>query len=264
MGSFNYFYGSKEGESIKSYDEWEKVFHLHDSKGKVDHWRVGYSAQSLAEDLMCNDGEQMLTQLVEQFTSEQIQGNPTALIEHGSSFDNYRRARMQDLVVFGKLTNEETFFIGVEAKVKESFGNNSIKKQYDTCKANIEARISTDADKRLEGLVRDFLHKKLNELTPKELELRYQLLFYLAGSFRDREGGKHIFMPVVAYHHTEGIRRDKNKEAFEAFIEALGGFTEQKITINGNEIIGYKKELCAPLKDGTHATKMVYTCYITK
>lgn len=262
MGLFNYFYGSKNGESIKSYDEWKKVFHLHDSKGKVDHWRTGYSAESLAEDFMCNDGEQMLTQLVEQFTGEYIQGAPTALIEHGSSFDSFGRARMQDLVAFGKLSNEDTFFIGLEAKVKEPFGNNSIKEQYDACKAKIEAGISTNADKRLRNLVRDFLHKELNDLTPKELELRYQLLFYLAGSFRDREGGKHIFMPIVAYHHTEG--EDKNKEAFEAFIEALGGFTKQIITINGNEIVGYKKELSAPLKDGTPATKMVYTCYITK
>lgn len=262
MGLFNYFYGSKNGESIKSYDEWEKVFHVHDSKGKVDHWRVGYSAQSLAEDFMCGDGEQMLTQLVEQFTGEQIQGTPTALIEHGSSFDKYGRARMQDLVVIGKLAHGDSFFIGLEAKVKEPFGSNSIKEQYDACKAKIDAGISTNADKRLKSLVRDFLHKELNELTQKELELRYQLLFYLAGSFRDIEGGQHILMPVVAYHHADG--EDKNKEAFEAFIDALGGFTEQKITINGNEIIGYKKELCAPLKDGTPATKMVYTCYISK
>ena len=262
MKNFNYFYGSKKGESIKSYEEWEKVFHVHDSKGKIDHWKPGYSAQSLAEDFMCNDGEQMLMQLVEQFTGEHIQGIPTALIEHGSSFDSYGRARMQDLVVFGKLTNEDTFFIGLEAKVKESFGSNSIKKQYDACKAKKEARIRTNAYERLQALVKDFLHKELDELTPKELELRYQLLFYLAGSFRDREGGKHIFMPVVAYHHTKG--KDKNEEAFEAFIEALGGFTKQKITVNGKEIIGYKKELSAPLKDGTPETKMVYTCYITK
>lgn len=262
MGNFNYFYGSKKGESIKSYEEWKKVFHMHDSKGKIDHWRPRYSAQSLAEDFMCKDGEQMLMQLVEQFTGEHIQGIPTALIEHGSSFDSYSRARMQDLVVFGKLTNEDTFFIGLEAKVKESFGSKSIKKQYDACKAKIEAGIRTNAYERLQALVKDFLHKELKELTQKELELRYQLLYYLAGSFRDREGGKHIFMPVVAYHHTDG--KDKNKEAFEAFIEALGGFMKQKITINGKEIIGYKKELCAPLKDGTPETKMVYTCYITK
>ncbi|MCR4665593.1 MAG: hypothetical protein K5660_09560 [Paludibacteraceae bacterium] len=262
MGKFNYFYGSKKGESVKSYEEWEKVFHMHDSKGKVDHWKSGYSAQSLAEDFMCKDGEQMLMQLVEQFTGEHIQGIPTALIEHGSSFDSYGRTRMQDLVVFGKLTNEDTFFIGLEAKVKESFGSNSIKKQYDACKAKIEAGISTNADKRLQSLVGDFLHKELEGLTQKELDLRYQLLFYLAGSFRDPEGGKHIFMPIVAYHHIKG--KDKNKEAFEAFIEALGGFTKQIITVNGTEIIGYKKELCAPLKSGKTETKMVYTCYITK
>jgi hypothetical protein len=38
MGNFSYFYGSKKGESIKSYEEWEKVFHMHDSKGR---WTTG-------------------------------------------------------------------------------------------------------------------------------------------------------------------------------------------------------------------------------
>ena len=130
MAIFTYYYGSEHGEPIHTYEQWETAFRVHDSKKDVDHWKIGFSAQSLAEDFMCFDGELMLQQMIEQFTGEHIEGTPIAMIEHGSPFDAYKRPRMQDLAVKGKLTNGKSFFIGVEAKVHEPFGSMTLKNQY--------------------------------------------------------------------------------------------------------------------------------------
>lgn len=263
MADFIYTYGSKE-EPVHSLEEWEKLFKSHDSRGEM-HWKPEYSAQSLAEDFMFGSGEQMVSDIVELFSGGGIEGAVRANIEHASAFDKYNRTRMQDLAIFGKQTNGKSFFMGIEAKANETFGSKSINRQKTYVETKEQSGVRTDAGERLRQLVRDFLGgKKLTDLSPEEGRIRYQLLYYLAGSFR--EIADVIYMPVVVYGHPdyEKYGKDKNRTAYQNFMEALK-FKKEQIHLKGVQYCeAYKKQITAPLKDGTDEQKIVYTCYIVK
>jgi hypothetical protein len=106
MEDFIFKYGSKKNPKarrILSYDKWRESFISNDSS---IHWKEGRSAQSLADDFMLTNkwGRELLVQLVEQVTGNEIEGKIEAYIEHESEIEGFRgKARMQDLAAFGKL-----------------------------------------------------------------------------------------------------------------------------------------------------------------
>ena len=145
MTDYIFRYGTKGNpkvNEINSYDEWREAFFKYDSS---KHWKDGRSAQSLAADFMIESGSgrSMLIQLVEQITGETIKDTIEAYIEHESELDNYKgKGRMQDLAVFGNLSNNKKFFIGIEAKVDETF-NDTIEKTAEKIKKYKDKHHST-------------------------------------------------------------------------------------------------------------------------
>lgn len=268
---FNYHYGSKDGEPILSLNDWQEAFIRHDSKG-LEHWKSGRSAQSLAEDFMNESGETMIYQIVEQLTGKRIYNSPLAVIEYGSSFDNYKRPRIQDLAIFGEVKdnqNNTSFFVGVEAKVDEPFSSKTLKQQESYIEVLKSKGKSTNAGERLELLKKDFLYDiKSNEEVNK---IRYQLLYYLAGSFR--ANADIIFMPIVVYK-TKGLSQEpklynekkgaRNKKDYDQFVSALGFEKVCDVHIDGIEKCEvHTKTIIAPIKEGK-IPKKIYTCYIVK
>ncbi len=271
---FNYHYGSKDGEPILSLNDWQEAFIRHDSKG-LEHWKSGRSAQSLAEDFMNESGEIMIFQIIEQLTGKKIHNSPIdAVIEYGSTFDNFKRPRIQDLAITGKLgeddDNNTSFFVGIEAKVDEPFSSKTLKQQETYIKALKEKGKSTNAGERLKSLKEDFLSDIKSE---EELnKVRYQLLYYLAGSFR--ANAQIIFMPIVVYK-TKGLSQrpilynekkgKNNKKDYEQFVSALGFEQVIGVHIDGvEECEVHTKIIKAPSIDSEIQEKQIYTCYIVK
>ena len=231
---------------------WEEGFIAVDERR---HWRPGRSAERLANDFSDGNpssGEKSLRSLIKLFLgSENIEWK-TACIEHGSKFDKYRRPRMQDLAIWGEVDGQ-SFFIGVEAKVDEPFGSRTIAEQEEYIKS---IKKKTNAGKRLMELKDDFL-KGIDESVFKEF--RYQLLYYLAGSFR--EEADIIIMPVFAYN--SGSCNEKNLKDYNTFMSKIG-FTP--IVENKGEIkIAYSAVISS--SDRNHNDKLskrVFSCYIEK
>lgn len=276
MTEFIFKYGPRKGlkvNQIQSYDRWRTVFIENDSP---IHWKEGRSAQSLAEDFMLNNkiGRDMLVQIVEQITENEIAGNIEAYIEHESKIDGFRgKARMQDLAAFGKLLNNKSFFIGAEAKVDETFDETIGEKAVIIEKYRVQ-HVTTKQPERLMNLLHDFLHIQFNKCSfpelpdiPNEIKnLRYQLLYYLAGSFR--ENAEIIFMPVVVYKSNglhfgcyNPIVGKQNQIDYENFRKALGFQEYKTIQFEGNDIVVYYAKI-KDLRD--NRAKDVYTCYIVR
>ncbi len=276
MTEFIFKYGPRKNHrasKIQSYDKWREAFILNDSP---IHWKEGRSAQSLADDFMLNNklGRDMLVQVVEQVTENKILGDVEAYIEHESDIEGYRgKARMQDLAAFGKLTTNQLFFIGVEAKVDETFDETIGEKALIIEKYRAK-HSTTKQHERLMNLLHEFLHLRFDRDSfpilldiPDEIkDLRYQLLYYLAGSFR--EDAEIIFMPVVVYK-SNGLHFGcydanvgaQNQIDYEIFRIALGFQNYKTIHFNGKDIEVYY----AKIKDlRSNKEKDVYTCYIIR
>ena len=157
---------------------------------------------------------------------------------------------MQDLAIWGK-SDKKNIFIGIEAKVDEKFGSKSLSEQREYVN-NLETK--TDAGKRLDKLIEDFLDRKEKE----NKSLRYQLLYYLAGSIREPNTDV-IFLPVIVYKtraskfnlYSEELG-DKNYNDYVNFMKALKFETLNEIKI-------YHKKIT-----DNGITKDVYSTYIVK
>lgn len=247
-----YYYKEKE---IASKEQWKKAFcESYNSKEDDKHWQDGRSGERLAEDFIGKEpgGEATIIEMIRRFLGSNKIKLDKAKIEHASIFDNHPRPRIQDLAIWG-LADNIKLFVGVEAKVDEAFGSKSINQQ----RTYVNSLTKTEADKRLDELVKDFLggDEKSNGT------LRYQLLYYLAGSFCEKDADT-VFMPVIVYK-TGGKeyslkKGETNKKAYKYFMESLG-FESMEHVVGGQILMAYYKKVSA------HGiTKDVYSCYIVK
>lgn len=240
------------GTVLSDVETWEKCFIEIDKK---KNWKEGKSAYCLARDFTNgrpSSGEESLKAILDLFLQTENIEWSEAYIEHASKFDKFTRPRMQDLGVWGK-ADRKSFFIGVEAKVDEAFGSKNIKEQEIYINNLIQQGKTTNAGKRLCQLKEDFLCEVEEAVYHK---FRYQLLYYLAGSFR--ENADIIIMPIFSYNS----QSQKNLEAYKRFMEGLG--FKECTPEKGNIKAAYCREIKAPDNEKREVTKMVYTCYLEK
>ena len=241
---------NKNGVIISDINSWEKAFKEVD--GEPIHWRVGRSAQALANhftspNIMSSNGINDLKQYLSKFGLTNIVMSH-AEIEHESRFDKYRgKGRMQDMVIWAR-NNDVPIAICIEAKVDECF-NNNIPSAYESAKKYLEKNPKSKAKQRIEDLCSKFYSgKTIEELS----HIRYQLLYYLAGSLTEAIKIKGIvYMPIIVYHTSEfdKLVGDKNKKDYIAFMESL---QFNRIEID-DETLMYKNDI-----DGIR----VYSSYI--
>ena len=254
-----YYYKEKE---ITKKEDWKNAFcSAYNKKEKEDkHWREGRSAECLAEDFMGENatGKETMIEMVRLCLNSQNISLEKACIEHASKFDEYKRPRMQDLAIWGR-SDKKNIFIGIEAKVDEKFGSKSLSEQR---KYVNNLKTKTDAGNRLNKLIEDFLDRKEKE----NESLRYQLLYYLAGSIREPNTDV-IFLPVIVYKTRASKFNlyskklgDKNYNDYVNFMKALKFEEFETLDEKHNEIhkIYHKK-----ITDNG-ITKDVYSTYIVK
>lgn len=250
-----YYYKNNE---ILSKKDWKNAFCASYSKKEDNiHWKTGRSGERLAEDFMGDKakGEFTMIEMVRTLLDTKNVYLEKACIEYDSQFDNYSKPRKQDLAIWGK-ANGKSIFIGVEAKVDERFGTKSLKQQRDYVDNLKDQKISTNADKRLNELISDFL----NGEERKNENLRYQLLYYLAGSIREMNCDV-VFMPVLVYktdsQYSEA-KGNRNRDDYTIFMNALKFSRITAFEKNGISLAYHRKFIVNGIK------KDVYSCYIEK
>lgn len=143
------------------------------------HWQEGRSAQALADFFVNHHGEERIKNEVNKvLVQDPIVEWKLAEIECKCPFDDYRNARRQDMGIVGKTQRGKNVFIGIEAKVDETFGP-TVGAAYRKAQEYKRQHPKSRSAERIVELCKRFGVKPED----KEIsELRYQLFHYAAGT----------------------------------------------------------------------------------
>lgn len=210
---------------IVDLESWKTAFIEVDPKG---NWEEGRSACTLAKYFTTPNIEESdgIKKIKEYFEALGF-SNPKfeyAEIEHRSPFDKYKGGtRMQDLVIWGE-SEKGRILACIEAKVDEEF-NELLNKAYDNAKQDKIKDPNSNKQNRIEELCDKYLNVNAESIKSGDKNnIRYQLLYYLAGSICEaKEYGDVVFMPIMVfktnkYNETIG---EMNRDDYDLFIKAL-------------------------------------------
>ena len=200
--------------NLKSYsmNAWRDLFCEIDS---IKHWKKGRSAQSLAEFILERNGEREIIAAVNSVLYiDKVDALTDAVIECNCSFDCYPTPRRQDMGIWGKTVSGKRFFIGIEAKVDESFGP-TVSEAISEAIAYRDQHPKSKRVERITELCRNF------GVTAEQVsQLRYQLFHYTAGTASVPGIDIHIMLTLVfktsEYNESKGRQ---NKLDYETFID---------------------------------------------
>lgn len=223
---------NKNNRLITDLESWKTAFIEVDKKSKEDNgknnWKEGRSACTLAKyfttpNIEESNGIKKIKEYLEALGFSNLKFN-SAEIEHRSPFDKYKGGtRMQDLVIWGE-SEKGSILVCIEAKVDEEF-NELLNEAYKKAKQEKIKDPNSNRQNRIEELCDKYLNVSAESINSENKNnIRYQLLYYLAGSICEAEEyGNVVFMPIMVfktnkYNETIG---EMNRKDYEQFIEAL-------------------------------------------
>lgn len=196
-----------KGTPISTLEEWQNTIFIGQ---KAMHWKEGRSAHSLCHFILNNSGDVVIKELVASSIKEELTLD-VAYPEYQVCFDQYGHGREHDLGIFGQTKSGKNIFVGVEAKVDETFGE-TIQTKYLTEKAKELNRVTTNAPKRIEELLKfNFQH-----ITRSDFDLRYQLLHATAGTLAV-DADVHVLLVLV--FKTDDYNEEIGKGNYNDFLK---------------------------------------------
>lgn len=204
---------NKDGVEISTMDEWEKCV-------SKKHWKKYHSALSLAKFFLHHDGANYIQARICDALGETVKFT-RAQPEYEVRFDRYNKGRQHDIGIFGETQSSKRVFVGVEAKVNESFGK-SVCAAYLSAKNKRNKGKPTDAPERIENLVANYLPT----IPISECDAPYQVLYSIAGTLA-KESDLHVFYVMVfktkCYKENTGQKNLRDYEKFMSLINAKRG-----------------------------------------
>ena len=207
-------------QRISNLIEWRS--RIFDGTSKEKDWKKGRSAYSLAEFIMDRRGAAYLEKRISSVLSPHVKLEQ-ATPEYLAKFDSYPgNPSNLDLGITGhveRLALRSSLFVGVEAKVDETFGN-TVKSRYSSAMKTREAGKSTNAPERVMGLLSKYFSVQGSPDSSRFADIRYQLLTGTAGTVA-APGEVSVFYILVfrtsMYDERRGLA---NQQDYERFIEA--------------------------------------------
>jgi hypothetical protein len=220
-----------DGKEIASLEGWATLY----AKPRRSHqWKQHRSAYSVAKFVLDHDGGEVMQERLSEALNRNIRLE-RAIPEYEVRFDQYGRGRVHDLGVFGRSDSGQSVFVGVEAKVDESFGP-SVKEAYLAAKAKQIAGVSTNAPARIEQL----LSRHFGAPEPAMFDIRYQLLYATAGTLAV-EADLHVLYVIVfqtpLYNETIGA---ENYRDYIDFMEKVGA---ERLSLASKRAVGHVLDL---------------------
>ncbi len=205
---------TSSGDEISNIDEWAA---LYASEKKRIHWKPHRSAYSTAEFILNRNGAAYLQDKVSGLVGEQVTLE-RAVPEYEQRFDAFGHGREHDLGIFGTTSAGKSVFVGLEAKVDETFGA-LVKDAYSAAKAKESSGQRTNAPERIEQLLA--LH--FAEPTPAMWDVRYQLLYATAGTLAAGADISALYVLVFRTTQYNSNVGKSNQHDYESFINLAGG-----------------------------------------
>ena len=206
-----------DGKPIRSLSDWSTV---HDPK----HWVRGRSAYSVADFILNRNGARRLSQRVSEVLGESVTFHKITP-EHKVKFDQYRNPRVHDLGIYGETESGKSLFVGVEAKVDESFGP-YVADEWRKARRIVQQGRRTRLPDRISELCDRFQDGP--GISPTD-EIRYQLMHGAAGTV---EAGADVSVLYIAVFVTDDYDEAKGIANFQdcrTFLNRAGA------TINPNQ-----------------------------
>lgn len=198
------------GNAVNGLEDWETLV-------RPKRWKQGRSAYSFADFIINQNGSHAIGKRVASVLGEPVvfkKGIP----EHEVRFDGYGKGRCHDLGIFGETDSGMSLFIGVEAKVDESFGGFVSDKW---ARANKKRNNGTNT--RLPERIQELCARFGPGITEESRRIRYQLLYGAAGTV-DEVADRFVFYVVVFRTKVYNAKKGKrNHEDYRRFVKRTGG-----------------------------------------
>ena len=201
-----------KGNELTELRDWQR---LHEPK----KWKRGRSAWSVADFVVNQGGAERLRRRVSSVLDE-----PVAFVkiipEYEVRFDRYGKGRFHDLGIHGTTTSGGSLFVGVEAKVDETFGD-YVGSELRKAEQRLESGNKTKMPERIRGLCARF--SDAPRITRDSCKVRYQLLHGVAGTL---DAGAEVSVFYVAVFRTRAYDDsvgDENRREYLRFIECAEG-----------------------------------------
>ena len=212
------------GRTISSLDEWRRL--VFDGTSKSGHWRKGRSAHSLAEFIIGQrNGAAHLQRRISSVLGLRVKLEETTL-EYLARFDSYPGSPSNlDLGITGGVGCSDqcsSLFIGVEAKVDETFGS-TVKSRYTSAVNERSEGKRTNAPERMKDLLSRYFSVRGSPDTSRFASIRYQLLTGTAGTVSTPAEVSVFYILVFRtslYDEKKGLA---NQRDYENFVEAAHG-----------------------------------------
>lgn len=197
----------KKTYKINDEDDWLRVA----PPMKIEHWKNGRSAKLLAQYATSKKFVSDINKFLKGL-GVKIEASAIAEPEAITTLPNKGNGRNHDLLI-----DDNNFIIGIEAKVAELFGNDTIINEY--------LKGSENKKERIDSLL-SVINKKLDDVQ----DCRYQLLTGYVGTIleaKNKKKDKCVFLIIVFtgnvhIEDNEKINVAKNETEYKTFYEMLG------------------------------------------
>ena len=201
------FLFNKDNQPITSISDWKKEIN-------PDHWKIGYSAYSLANFVLNENGLEQIKKVITEIIKEDVIIE-RAIPEYEVKFDDLGRGRFHDLGVFCRTTtSNKSVFVGIEAKVNETF-RETISEAYLSATIKRLNGEPTNAPERIERLLKQNFGSKILD---RHFDLRYQLLYATIGTLAVRSDVSFLFIIVFKTASYDEDTGNKNFSDYCCFI----------------------------------------------
>lgn len=219
------------GRKIKTMSDWASIY---ENPQQNHQWKEYRSAHSVAEFIINKNGAEAIRQRVSDALGYDVHFDKI-IPELEIRFDKFGRGRVHDLGIYGSTDSGKRLFVGVEAKVDESFGSYALD-SYLQAKSKQIVGISTKAPERIEQLLA--LH--FSKPDPSMFNVRYQLLYATAGTLA-AEADIHVLF--VAVFKTPLYDLDIGSKNYNDYMQFMSKVGAEQINLQTEGAIGHRLSL---------------------
>lgn len=193
---------------------------------------------------MNRDGAKILEGRISSVLSQPItfqRGTP----EYRAKFDSYRGPSNLDLGIFGRAGCESSLFVGLEAKVNESF-DKDVRSKYRDAVRELSRKPSSRRVDRIRGLLSNYFGESAEPCDSRFADVGYQLLTGVAGTAAVEQDVLIFYVMVFRTDLYDEEKGRENRLNYERFIEAAGGriiaqgeggFDAYEIMVGGRRVV---------------------------
>ena len=226
------------GNEITNLEQWSRTV-------KRSHWKPGRSAYSLADFIMSRNGTSHLEARISSVLSRAVtleQGTP----EYAARFDRYGGPARLDLGISGRTACGDNLFVGLEAKVDEPFGSETVCERWQKATDTLRTKPRSRAAARVRELLSRYFDDDDEPCESRFADVGYQLLTATAGAVAVEADASVLYVAVFRTLDYDEERSRKNRLDYDNFMRVSGGeslvqdgsgFLAHELTLNGRRLV---------------------------